>query len=68
MLIFGALALGLAPFSPPHVFGKIQWVLGGAVGMELMDWFDLLMHGLPLLFVVFSVIMLLLGKWQFAKK
>lgn len=42
------LTLGLAPFTPePHLFGKIRWVAGGAVGMALMDWLDLLMHGAP---------------------
>jgi len=40
--------LGLAPFTPePHVVGKLRWVLGGADGMALMDWFDLAMHGAP---------------------
>jgi hypothetical protein len=40
--------LGLAPFFPePHFFGKIKWILGGAVGMKFMDWLDLLFHGFP---------------------
>lgn len=40
--------LGLAPFVPePHILGKINWVAGGAIGMKLMDWGDLLFHGLP---------------------
>lgn len=43
-----SLSLGLAPFSPePHLFGKLKWVAGGADGMGAMDWFDLLMHGIP---------------------
>ena len=67
IMIIASLAIGLAPFSPPHVLGKMQWVLGGAVGMTPMDWFDLLMHGLPLLFAVFSIIMILIGKWEIAK-
>ncbi len=67
IVIIAGFAIGLAPFSPPHVFGKIQWVLGGAVGMQTMDWFDLLMHGLPLLFSIFSTVMILIGKWQIAK-
>jgi hypothetical protein len=42
------LLLGLAPFFPePHVWGKIRWVAGGAVGMGTMDWLDLLWHGFP---------------------
>lgn len=40
--------LGLAPFSPePHIWGKIKWIQGGAIGMELMGWFDTLLHGVP---------------------
>lgn len=47
-LVILCLTLGLAPFSPePHIWGKIQWVLGGAIGMQPMDWWDLIMHGLP---------------------
>ena len=36
------LTLGLVPFSPePHFFGKIRWGIGGAIGMQPMDYFDL---------------------------
>jgi len=41
-----SLTLGLAPFYPePHIIGKVKWLIGGAVGMQPMDWFDLLLHG-----------------------
>ena len=47
------LTLGLAPFSPePHLFGKIRWVMGGAIGMQPIDYFDLLLHGGPWLYLV----------------
>ena len=47
-LLFLSLTLGLAPFYPePHMIGKIRWVLGGAEDMKMIDWLDLLMHGLP---------------------
>ena len=50
------LTLELAPFFPePHLFGKLRWVLGGAKGMSLMDWLDLLMHGAPWLFLVYAI-------------
>lgn len=42
-----SLTLGLAPFSEPHILGKIQWVAGGANGMAFMDWFDLVLHSTP---------------------
>ena len=45
--------LGLAPFYPePHLVGKLQWVMGGAVGMQPMDWFDLFLHGMPWLILI----------------
>lgn len=48
LVVLACLTLGLAPFSPePHLIGKIRWVAGGAVGMQVMDWFDLFFHGLP---------------------
>ncbi|MCG8573932.1 MAG: hypothetical protein MI810_03515 [Flavobacteriales bacterium] len=50
---FACLTLGLAPFTPePHVWGKLKWVMGGAVGMKFMDWFDLVMHGTPFILLM----------------
>ncbi len=46
-LLLLSLTLGLAPWAPPHIIGKVQWLMGGAVGMQFMDWFDLIMHGTP---------------------
>jgi len=58
-LVLPALAcvtLGLAPFAPePHVVGKLRWVLGGARGMRLVDWFDLVFHGFPWLWLSLSL-------------
>lgn len=51
-----SLTLGLAPFTPePHLIGKIRWVAGGAVGMSLMDWGDLVMHGAPVVWLVLAL-------------
>jgi len=48
LIILACLTLGLAPYFPePHIVGKVRWLLGGAAGMQPMDWFDLLLHGLP---------------------
>ena len=53
IVVLACLTLGLAPFSPePHVLGKLKWLFGGASGMQLMDWFDLLMHGLPFILLI----------------
>lgn len=52
-----SLTLGLAPFFPePHIYGKIKWVLGGAKGMTMVDWFDLFMHGVPWLILFVSLL------------
>jgi len=51
-----SLTLGLAPFTPePHVIQKWRWLLDGAVGMGGMDWFDLVMHSAPFLFLIYTV-------------
>ena len=52
-----SLTLGLAPFQPePHIVGKIRWVAGGAIGMTGMDWFDLVLHGFPWLFLAYWLV------------
>lgn len=63
LALMGSLTLGLAPFIPePHLFGKIRWVAGGAVGMKAIDWFDLLIHGAPWLALIYFGV-----KWFFKK-
>lgn len=55
--LLASLTLGLAPFTPePHVVGKLRWVAGGAAGMAPMDWFDLLMHGAPWLWLAWALV------------
>lgn len=62
--------LGLAPYFPePHFWGKLKWIVnGGAVygekPMQLIDWFDLFLHGTPWLMLIIS----LLVKIKFNKK
>lgn len=62
-----SLSLGLAPFTAPHIIGKIKWLLGGNVfsekgGMQLMDWFDVFLHGTPWLLLICSLILNLASK------
>ncbi len=48
ILLLVSCTLGLAPFFPePHIWGKLKWIAGGAVGMQRIDWLDALLHGLP---------------------
>lgn len=54
-----SLTLGLAPFNPPHILGKVEWLLGGNAfspteGMKGMDWFDLFLHGTPWVLLLIS--------------
>ncbi len=52
-----SLTLGLAPFLPePHIWEKLKWVASGAQGMQLIDWFDLLLHGFPWVMLIISVV------------
>jgi hypothetical protein len=53
-LIF-ALTLGLMPYSPePHIWGKLKWIFSGTEGMNLLDWFDFFLHGIPWVFLIIS--------------
>ena len=53
LVILLCLTLGLAPFFPePHIWGKLKWIAGGAEGMVLTDYFDVLLHGTPFLLLI----------------
>lgn len=68
MPLIAVLTLGLAPFFPePHFFGKVKWVLGGANGMNLMDWFDLIFHGAPWIWLLFALVAKLKEKFHTIK-
>lgn len=57
VVILLCLTLGLAPFFPePHLWGKVKWIAGGAIGMGPKDWFDLAFHGLPYLLLIRLII------------
>lgn len=60
-----SLTLGLMPFTPePHIWGKLKWVAGGADGMQAMDYFDLLLHGAPWVYLLVTILYLLSKKLQ----
>jgi hypothetical protein len=64
-----SMTLGLAPFSPePHLFGKLRWILGGANGMELMDWFDFMFHAFPWVWLVVVLLLMLIKKVKHANQ
>ncbi|WP_296634258.1 hypothetical protein [Polaribacter sp.] len=62
-----SLTLGLAPFNPPHLLGKISWIMGGNAlskkhGMALDDWFDLFLHGTPWLLLFTAITLNIFSK------
>lgn len=59
LLAVACLTLGLAPFFPePHILGKLKWISGGAIGMQLIDWFDAFFHGLPWLLMIVQLLVM----------
>ncbi|MDZ4752119.1 MAG: hypothetical protein SGI87_10920 [Flavobacteriales bacterium] len=61
------LTLGLAPFTPePHIWGKIKWIAGGANDMQLLDWWDFVMHGTPWFLLIRIGFLALKKKFQTA--
>ncbi len=53
LILLACLTLGLAPYTPePHIVGKLRWVIGGAAGMQWIDWGDLLFHAIPWLLLL----------------
>ena len=57
VILLLCLTLGLAPYVPePHIYGKLKWILGGANGMKLMDWVDVLLHGFPWILLIRLII------------
>ncbi|MEM8892033.1 MAG: hypothetical protein AAGD28_28910 [Bacteroidota bacterium] len=61
IILLLCLTLGLAPFTPePHLWGKIKWIAGGAEGMGLMDWWDVILHGFPWLLLIIWLVGFLL--------
>ena len=68
-LLLASLTLGLAPFVPePHLFGKLRWVMGGAVGMQPMDWLDLFWHGLPWILLMRIGILKIINRRKYEKE
>ena len=67
LFLIASLTLGLAPFNPPHIWGKIQWIAGGGAftgehTMQFQDYFDVVLHGLPWVLLLISGILNILPK------
>lgn len=73
LFLIVSLTLGLAPFTPPHIWGKLQWIAGGgafsgAQPMQTADWLDLLMHGAPWVLMLLSGSLLLFDKLKMRRQ
>ncbi len=63
LIILLCISLGLAPFTPePHIVGKLRWIIGGAKDMELMDWFDTLLHSFPFILLILLIVQKIIKK------
>jgi len=61
IVIMLCLTLGLAPFRPPHVWEKLNMLVGGTLSAP-MDIFDLLMHGAPWVLLLLKAGLSVLGR------
>ncbi|MDA9245417.1 hypothetical protein N9E92_02430 [Polaribacter sp.] len=60
LFLMASVTLGLAPFNPPHIARKIEWLLGGNAftgqnAMQAQDWLDVFLHGSPWVLLLISV-------------
>ena len=60
LFLIASLTLGLAPFNPPHILGKLKWILGGNAfngehAMQFQDYFDVFLHGSPWALLLLSI-------------
>lgn len=62
LVILAALTLGLAPFVPqPHIVEKLRMLFKGTLSRPI-DWFDLVMHGIPWILLILKAAFTLKGK------
>lgn len=59
LFLLASLTLGFAPFNPPHIWGKLQWIAGGNAfsgesAMQFQDYFDVVLHGSPWILLIIS--------------
>ncbi len=69
LVLIACLTIGLTPYLPePHIWGKMKWVLGGAKGMTLLDWWDFVMHGTPWVILIIIIINKYIIQWLKANR
>ena len=61
LLLLACLTLGLAPFSPHHIWEKLQMLSKGEL-VRPLDWFDLVLHGTPWVLLIMKAVISLTQK------
>jgi hypothetical protein len=61
VLVVLCLTLGLAPFTPPHIWEKLRMLFQGKL-VRPIDWFDFFLHGAPWLLLIAKAIVSLLSE------
>ena len=61
LLILACLTLGLAPFTPPHIWEKLQMLARGQL-VRPIDWFDFVLHGAPWVLLILKAVVSLMHK------
>lgn len=54
LIIVACLTLGLAPFTPPHIWEKLNMLVSGELKRPV-DWLDLLFHGVPWVLLILKL-------------
>jgi hypothetical protein len=54
LIVVACLTLGLAPFTPPHIWEKLNMLLAGDLKRPI-DWFDLLFHSVPWILLILKL-------------
>ena len=55
-VIIFCLTLGLAPFTPPHIWEKLVMLFNGEL-KKTIDWLDLAMHGAPWVILIIKAVL-----------
>jgi hypothetical protein len=55
LVVLLCLTLGLAPFTPPHLWEKLRLLARGEL-VRAVDWFDLLLHAAPWLLAALKLV------------
>jgi len=55
VIVVACLTLGLAPFTPPHIWEKLGMLFEGRL-VRPIDWFDLVFHSVPFLLLLLKLV------------